>query len=303
MSENELIFSFLIGLMVVALGTVLMSFMQWRRIQHEESVASALRRLRRKDLPVMTVLLYARNQQDTVEQSLRVLKNNKYPEYDIVVIDDGSGDETASIVRRFCAKYPQLPIRLLRRRSQTSVSEALRAGYRKSQKGSVVLVVTPDLKLDARVMKRAIAARGTSTMWRVALHEKLDDSFHLGDIGAFLEKYFWQSSQYARGYDKETFLRQHAALPIGVRSETDTAGALSVLCATLLIAGTIAAFGPQALWYVWVIATAYGLAVIWLRYGESLRGRLVLTLSIPLALFLIPATSIVRGFSQLSSRK
>lgn len=303
MSEQELLFSFLIGLSTVSLVAVGMSVLQWRRINYEAKIADSLRRLRGKKLPTMTVLVYARNQQDRIEQTLRTLRNNRYRSYDIVVIDDASDDATATVVRAFCARYSSATVRLLRRRKQTSVEGALRAGYRKSKKGSIVLVVTPDLTLDARVMKRTAAAQSTKGVWRIAVHERLGDTFHLGDIGTLLENYFWQVGPYARAYSKAMFLERHAALPAGIRGDTDTRGALGVLLAVGIIAGTVTLLGVQAFWYAWLVVTAYGLMVVWVRYGETLRDRLILTLSIPLALFLIPATSIVRGISQLSSRK
>lgn len=303
MSEKELLFSILLGLIVVAVVAIILSVVQWRQITREAQVVTAMRRLRGKKQPSVTVLVYARNQQAHIEQMLRILKNNRYRACDIVVVDDASSDQTAAIVKRFCEVYPKAAIRLFRRRRQTSVSEALRAGYKKSQKGSIVLVMTPDLPLDTQIVKCAVASRGEGGSWRTPVRKGLHAALQLGDVGVFLERYVWQSAQCVRVYDAKMFLKGRIVLPSGIQHEADYVGALSVLFSVVLIAGSIAFFGVQAFWYVWVIVTAYGLATAWLRYGESIRDRLVITLSIPLALFLIPATSIVRGFSQLDVRK
>ncbi len=303
MSEQELIFSFLIGLMIVSVGAMVLSGLQWQRINREVRIATAMRRLRGTSQPHVTVLLHAYNESITLTQILYVLKNTKYRMFDVVVIDDASMDKSSETVREFMKKYPKAPIQLLRRRKKTTVDQALKAGYRKSQRGQIVLTLSPDLPIDTSFIKRAVASQEGRAKWRVAVRRRLSSTLRISDIGAFLNDYFWQQEPQGFAYEAATFKRSTPTL-IGPSEQLRVAR--NIVAITLLAAVLLAAFlavGVQVLWYSWVIITAYGLTAVWLRYGAPLRDRLVLSLSIPLALFLIPATSMVRGFSQLTSRK
>jgi len=302
MNESELLFSFFIGLSIVAVGAVFLSVLQWRRIDRELLIAKTMRRLNKKNQPAVTVLVYAHNQQAHIERTLRALKNNRYHAFDVVVVDDDSDDQTSQIVKQFSTRYPKAPIQLLRRRTQTTTNQALQAGYKKSQRGSIVMTVIPGAPIDALMIKRTVASQNERESWRVSMREGLGGQLRISDIGIFLEKYYWQQSERVHAYAAPAFKRQTAIAPTSAYADGITAAA-SILCFVFLLIAAFYVVGMQALWYGWIIVTAYGLVAVWVRYGESLRDRLVLTLSIPLALFLIPTTSLVRGISQLYSRK
>jgi dolichyl-phosphate beta-glucosyltransferase len=68
-------------------------------------------------------------------------RGSRCADYEVVVVDDGSGDDTASIVRDAGRDWPQL--RLLRHRDNAGKGEAIRTGMSASR-GELVLLADAD---------------------------------------------------------------------------------------------------------------------------------------------------------------
>jgi chlorobactene glucosyltransferase len=60
-----------------------------------------------KDLPFISVLIPARNEEKVIKQCIESLINQQYPTYEIIVLDDNSTDETLKILESLCLKYPE----------------------------------------------------------------------------------------------------------------------------------------------------------------------------------------------------
>jgi len=60
-----------------------------------------------KDLPFISVLIPARNEEKVIKQCIESLINQQYPTYEIIVLDDNSTDETLNILESLCLKYPE----------------------------------------------------------------------------------------------------------------------------------------------------------------------------------------------------
>lgn len=74
-------------------------------------VACAL--LRSKDVkeeftPGVSVIVCAKNEQDNLERYLQVLCSQDYPEYEVIVVNDGSLDDTQPIIERYMAHEHKL---------------------------------------------------------------------------------------------------------------------------------------------------------------------------------------------------
>lgn len=54
-----------------------------------------------EDLPGVTVIVCARNEQTNLQDYLHTLLNQDYPRYEVIVVDDGSDDETGVILERY----------------------------------------------------------------------------------------------------------------------------------------------------------------------------------------------------------
>ena len=58
----------------------------------------------------ISVIIAARNEKKNLEQYLELLLNQDYPEYEIVLINDGSHDGTKAYLKELDEKYPKLKI-------------------------------------------------------------------------------------------------------------------------------------------------------------------------------------------------
>ncbi len=60
------------------------------------------------ETPFVSVLVPCYNEEDTIENTVKELSALKYPDYEIIVINDGSSDRTSEIVRSIADKYPRM---------------------------------------------------------------------------------------------------------------------------------------------------------------------------------------------------
>lgn len=75
-------------------------------------------------------------------------------DFELIIVDDGSTDNSWSVLRRYCQKYPRLKaIRLRRRSGQTA---ALMAGFHHAQ-GKVIITIDADLQQDPQDMVKLLA--------------------------------------------------------------------------------------------------------------------------------------------------
>ncbi len=63
--------------------------------------------------PSISAVIPARNEERNIGRLLESLVRQDYPDYEIIVYNDGSEDRTGAIVRDFISRYPHLSIRLI----------------------------------------------------------------------------------------------------------------------------------------------------------------------------------------------
>lgn len=61
-------------------------------------------------LPGVSVVVSARNEEQNITNYLHALLEQKYPEYEVIVVNDGSLDQTQSVLEEYKMKYPRLHI-------------------------------------------------------------------------------------------------------------------------------------------------------------------------------------------------
>ncbi|MDR1527039.1 MAG: glycosyltransferase [Dysgonamonadaceae bacterium] len=55
--------------------------------------------------PLVSLIIYARNEAKNLEQYLPAILEQNYPQYEVIVVDDRSNDDTESILRRMSLRY------------------------------------------------------------------------------------------------------------------------------------------------------------------------------------------------------
>jgi GT2 family glycosyltransferase len=93
----------------------------------------------REEWPSVSVIVCAYQAEDTIEECLWSLMELDYPDYEVLVVDDGSNDATAKIARRF-------PVRLLPR-GRLGLSGARNVGLEEAE-GEIIAYIDADAQAD-----------------------------------------------------------------------------------------------------------------------------------------------------------
>lgn len=113
----------------------------------------ARRRLREQDLSqwaqLVSVIVTARDQAHELEGCIESVLAQTYPHFEVVVVDDGSADNTAEVARRYAG------IRVLERRV-TGMAEARNAGLA-GTRGAFVVFLDADDRLLPQALERGLA--------------------------------------------------------------------------------------------------------------------------------------------------
>ncbi|MBR6403745.1 MAG: poly-beta-1,6 N-acetyl-D-glucosamine synthase [Eubacterium sp.] len=91
--------------------------------------------------PMVSILVPCFNEADTIENTVKRLSEMKYPNYEIIVINDGSSDNTSEIVTGLVDRYPNL--RFIDLKENCGKANALYLGLIAS-KGEILLGVDSD---------------------------------------------------------------------------------------------------------------------------------------------------------------
>src|SRR5437868_15445615 len=63
-------------------------------------------RLPDKDLPFISIVVPARNEEGKIARCLESLAKQNYPNYEVVVINDRSTDRTGEVIEELAKRYP-----------------------------------------------------------------------------------------------------------------------------------------------------------------------------------------------------
>jgi glycosyltransferase involved in cell wall biosynthesis len=81
----------------------------------------------KEPLPALSVIICARNEAENLQRRLPAVLAQDYPDYEVIVVDDDSADDTPALLRRLAAEYSRL--RALRLSPKTSPGKKAALAY------------------------------------------------------------------------------------------------------------------------------------------------------------------------------
>jgi glycosyltransferase involved in cell wall biosynthesis len=96
-------------------------------------------------MSLLSIIIPAYNEEKTILQVLDAILEHNRGAVEIIVIDDHSRDQTASLVTTYIESHPQ--VRLIRQSRNMGKTEALKTGFAAST-GDIVIVQDADLEYD-----------------------------------------------------------------------------------------------------------------------------------------------------------
>jgi biofilm PGA synthesis N-glycosyltransferase PgaC len=99
--------------------------------------------------PLVSVLIPAHNEAENIAETVAAVLETDYPNYEVIVIDDGSTDDTGRIVEEIAARNDK--VRLLVLKNNQGKAAALNYGTLLS-KGEIIVTIDADCLLEARAI-------------------------------------------------------------------------------------------------------------------------------------------------------
>lgn len=260
-------------------------------IFEEPIIQRRMRQLRKSSQPWVTVLVYARDNEATIEASLNALVKSSYYNYDIVVVNDRSKDKTLQQTQEFIDSHSQFPISVITRHKVATAKSALLAGYKKSRKGEVVISLRAGTNVPKECIKRAVATKADKESAILRIQDS-PSTTSISGIVQSLNNLLWLHSHTILVTDPK-----HIA-PVKLEVSLELT---SILVLVGIIIVSILTNEAIIIFYSWLIITSYLFAGIWLN-SEGLMTKVKLSFSALSALFLLPVSSLIQGVSQFRTR-
>ncbi len=115
------------------------------RLEYKKKVPPVM-----EDYPFFSVLVPCHNEQDQLGDTLDHLVKLDYPNYEIILVDDGSTDDTAARIHEFCRKHEK--VRGVYLKENQGKATALNAACLVSR-GELILTIDADALLDRKSLK------------------------------------------------------------------------------------------------------------------------------------------------------
>ncbi len=105
-------------------------------------------------LPLVTILVPAYNEGAVIQGSIRSLLQLDYPLYEVIVIDDGSSDDTYTKAKLYAGDHRNATVRVIRK-PNGGKARALNTGI-ENARGEFVLCMDGDSTLHPQTLRRAV---------------------------------------------------------------------------------------------------------------------------------------------------
>ena len=171
----------LVGILFAARVALVLALAGYQRRSTKRRPAAA------DHLPPVAVVVPAFNEAVGIERTVRALEASDYPDFEIVVVDDGSSDDTAGIVERLGLER----VRLVRKPNGGKAS-ALNAGIAASS-APVVVMVDGDTLFEPESLRRLVQPLGDPHVGAASGNTKVGN--RRGLLGR------WQHIEYVTGFN------------------------------------------------------------------------------------------------------
>src|SRR5438270_280343 len=106
----------------------------------------------KKNIPKISVIMPAYNAQKYISQAIESILNQTFKDFELIIIDDASQDNTAKIIGDFARKDNR--IIYLRNKENLKLSKALNLGIKKAQGKYIARMDADDISLPDRLDKQ-----------------------------------------------------------------------------------------------------------------------------------------------------
>ena len=144
--STYLLFAFLLVLIVRYVVLLVLSFLYHMRHMSDPLWA--------QEYPPVSVIIPAYNEGPVVQSAIRSVMALEYPQFEAIVVDDGSSDETYELASSLISVFGLNRLRVIRQ-ANAGKAAALNAGIAQAR-GEFVLCVDADSRLEPQSLREAI---------------------------------------------------------------------------------------------------------------------------------------------------
>ncbi|HEX8989405.1 MAG TPA: glycosyltransferase family 2 protein [Rhodocyclaceae bacterium] len=145
---------FLCLLILRYLGLIVYSFMEHLAVM-QRGDADHAGGDREGRLPLISLIVPAYNEALVIQPALRTLASLDYPDYEVIVVDDGSTDATYELASQVAREQSHVPIRVVTKRNGGK-ADALNTGIALAR-GEFVMCVDGDTKVSRNALRAMVA--------------------------------------------------------------------------------------------------------------------------------------------------
>ena len=151
-----------VGVLAVSLaaGAAILVGASWYDIVQTKRAKEAKKPTKGRQLrPLVSVVIYSQNQAPQTLACLTSVLKSSQRKLEVIVINNGSSDETKMVLKEFVSSRSKRAIRTINKRQAATVETAVKTGLR-AAKGDVILVVGSQRGFDRLALAKAANALG-----------------------------------------------------------------------------------------------------------------------------------------------
>ncbi len=139
---NNIVIKVGIGIILIFITLVILRYMVLLFFSILKTTIKATEETKKTTNKKVSVIIPAYNEEKVIEKSIQSIINQTYKNIELIVVDDGSTDNTSLVVQ----KYTYLPFVKLYKKSNEGKAKAINYGIKRAS-GELIMVVDADSKL------------------------------------------------------------------------------------------------------------------------------------------------------------